>query len=190
MSYSSDADVLFVHDPVPGAGEREASETAFAVANEMRRLLALPGPDPALELDAGLRPEGRQGPLVRTLASYAAYYERWSKVWEVQALLRAVLVAGDAELGQRFTALVDPLRYPEEGLSAADIAEVRRIKARVDSERLPRGPTPPATSSSVAGDSVTWSGQCSCCSCATLTTLPGCAPLRRCRLCGRLKPRT
>jgi len=142
MSYSSDADVLFVHDPLPGAEERDASDAAFAVANELRRLLALPGPDPALDLDAGLRPEGRQGPLVRTLASYAAYYERWSKVWEAQALLRAVPVAGDAGLGQRFIDLVDPRRYPDEGLSVADVAEVRRIKARVDSERLPRGADP------------------------------------------------
>ncbi len=139
MSYASDADVLFVHDPLPGVDEQEASEVAFAVANELRRLLALPGPDPALDIDADLRPEGRQGPLVRTLASYGAYYARWSKVWEAQALLRASPVAGDLELGEAFTALVDPLRYPTAGLGAADVAEVRRIKARVDAERLPRG---------------------------------------------------
>ena len=139
MSYSSDADVLFVHDPLPGADEREATEAAFAVANEMRRLLTIPGVDPPLPIDADLRPEGRQGPLVRTLTSYAAYYERWSKVWEAQALLRAAPVAGDEDLGRRFVALVDPLRYPADGLSATDVGEVRRIKARVDSERLPRG---------------------------------------------------
>jgi glutamate-ammonia-ligase adenylyltransferase len=139
MSYSSDADVLFVHDPLPDADEREATEAAFAVANEMRRLLTLPGVDPALPIDADLRPEGRQGPLVRTLASYATYYDRWSKVWEAQALLRAQPVAGDEDLGRRFVELIDPLRYPANGLSTADVAEVRRIKARVDSERLPRG---------------------------------------------------
>jgi [glutamine synthetase] adenylyltransferase / [glutamine synthetase]-adenylyl-L-tyrosine phosphorylase len=139
MSYASDADVLFVHRPEPGADEKDAHDCAFAVANELRRLLALPGADPPLVLDADLRPEGRQGPLVRTLASYAAYYERWSKVWESQALLRACPVAGDAGLGEEFIALVDPLRYPAGGLTDADVAEVRRIKARVDAERLPRG---------------------------------------------------
>ena len=142
MSYSSDADLMFVHDPIEGANEREASEAAFAVANELGRLLALPGPDPALTVDAGLRPEGRQGPLVRTLASYAAYYARWSKVWEAQALLRAAPIAGDADLGRRFVVLVDPLRYPAAGMTAADVAEIRRIKARVDAERLPRGADP------------------------------------------------
>ena len=140
LSYGSDADVLFVHDPVPGADPQTASEYAVAVANELRRLLALPGPDPALEVDAGLRPEGKQGPLVRTLDSYAAYYAKWSRVWEAQALLRADAVVGDLDLRRRFTELVDPLRYPQGGLSADDVVEIRRIKARVDNERAPRGP--------------------------------------------------
>ncbi|MGN6598311.1 MAG: bifunctional [glutamine synthetase] adenylyltransferase/[glutamine synthetase]-adenylyl-L-tyrosine phosphorylase [Actinomycetes bacterium] len=139
MGYGSDADVLFVHDPLPGADEQDASEAALAVASELRRLLALPAPDPPLLVDADLRPEGRQGPLVRTLASYAAYYDRWALVWERQALLRAAPIAGDAGLGERFVALIDPLRYPSGGLSAADVREVRRIKARVEAERLPRG---------------------------------------------------
>ncbi|MEP6665486.1 MAG: bifunctional [glutamine synthetase] adenylyltransferase/[glutamine synthetase]-adenylyl-L-tyrosine phosphorylase, partial [Nocardioidaceae bacterium] len=142
MSYASDADVLFVHQPFPDADEKDASEAAFAVANELRRLLALLGADPAMPVDAALRPEGKQGPLVRTLASYEVYYQRWSKVWEAQALLRAAPIAGDAELGERFVALIDPLRYPKDGLTAEDVAEVRRIKARVDSERLPRGADP------------------------------------------------
>src|SRR4051794_2007124 len=95
FGYASDADVLFVHDPVEGVDERAASEAAQAVVGELRKLLLLPSGDPALEVDAGLRPEGRNGPLVRTLASYASYYERWSQVWESQALLRAEPVAGD-----------------------------------------------------------------------------------------------
>ncbi len=142
MSYSSDADVMFVHQPLPGADDQDASESAFAVANEMRRLLAIPGANPTMPIDADLRPEGRQGPLTRTLASYRAYYDRWSKVWEAQALLRATPVAGDMELGAEFIAMIDPLRYPSDGMTADDVTEVRRIKARVDSERLPRGTDP------------------------------------------------
>ncbi|WP_296605119.1 bifunctional [glutamine synthetase] adenylyltransferase/[glutamine synthetase]-adenylyl-L-tyrosine phosphorylase [Nocardioides sp.] len=142
LSYGSDADVLFVHHPEPGTDPQVASSYAQAVANELRRLLALPGPDPALEVDADLRPEGKQGPLVRTLDSYAAYYARWSKVWEAQALLRADAVVGDLEVRRRFEELIDPLRYPADGLSEDDVVEVRRIKARVDEERLPRGADP------------------------------------------------
>ena len=63
-------------------------------------------------------------------------------MWESQALLRADPVAGDAGLGERFLALVDPLRYPADGLDESSVREIRRIKARVESERLPRGADP------------------------------------------------
>ncbi|HWJ68418.1 MAG TPA: bifunctional [glutamine synthetase] adenylyltransferase/[glutamine synthetase]-adenylyl-L-tyrosine phosphorylase, partial [Nocardioides sp.] len=142
LSYGSDADVLFVHEPEPGADGHEAATFARVVAEELRRVLAVPGPDPALVVDADLRPEGRQGPLVRTLDAYAAYYAKWSHVWEAQALLRADPVVGDPGVREHFTALVDPLRYPAGGLTDDDILEVRRIKARVDKERLPRGADP------------------------------------------------
>ncbi|MGI8533006.1 MAG: bifunctional [glutamine synthetase] adenylyltransferase/[glutamine synthetase]-adenylyl-L-tyrosine phosphorylase [Geodermatophilaceae bacterium] len=139
LGYASDADVLFVHDPLPGADERAAGQAAHAVAEQLRTLLGAAAPDPPLPIDAGLRPEGRNGPLTRSLASYAEYYGRWSSVWEAQALLRAVPIAGDEALGSAFTELIDPLRYPADGLAATDALEIRRIKARVDEERLPRG---------------------------------------------------
>jgi [glutamine synthetase] adenylyltransferase / [glutamine synthetase]-adenylyl-L-tyrosine phosphorylase len=142
LSYGSDADVLFVHEAADGVDQHEASSFALAVANELRRLLALPGGDPPLEVDADLRPEGKQGPLSRSLESHAAYYAKWSMVWEAQALLRADAVVGDEGLRQRFVELVDPLRYPAGGLSEDDVLEIRRIKARVDQERLPRGSDP------------------------------------------------
>lgn len=142
LSYGSDADVLFVHEPEEGVDQHEAASYAKAVAEELRRTLALPGGDPPLVVDADLRPEGKQGPLVRSLDAYAAYYAKWSKVWEAQALLRADAVVGDLGVRERFTALIDPLRYPAAGLSDDDIIEVRRIKARVDNERLPRGADP------------------------------------------------
>ncbi|NIY64106.1 (glutamate--ammonia-ligase) adenylyltransferase [Streptomyces malaysiensis] len=142
LSYGSDADVLFVHEPREGADEQEAARAAFAVANEMRRLLQLPTADSPLLIDADLRPEGKSGPLVRTLASYAAYYRRWSMAWESQALLRAEPVAGDPGLGARFIELIDPLRYPSQGLDEDAVREIRRLKARMESERLPRGADP------------------------------------------------
>ena len=99
---------------------------------------------------------------MRTLDSYAAYYAKWSKVWEAQALLRADAVVGDLGLRQRFEELIDPLRYPTEGISDDDVVEVRRIKARVDHERMPRGPTRTSTSSWDLGASPTSSGPSSC----------------------------
>jgi glutamate-ammonia-ligase adenylyltransferase len=142
MSYPSDADVLFVYEPPAGMAEDEASRLAHGICEELRRLLALPTPDPPLGVDADLRPEGRQGPLVRSLAAYRQYYARWSKVWEAQALLRARCVAGDREVADRFLALADHVRYPAGGLTREQVIEIRRIKARVESERLPRGADP------------------------------------------------
>lgn len=142
IGFGSDADVMFVHDPLPDADDQAAGDAAMAVAVELRRMLAAPGDDPALEVDTDLRPEGRSGPLVRSLHSYRSYYARWSAVWEAQALLRAEVVVGDEQLCADFTALIDPLRWPDAGISDADVREIRRIKARIDSERLPRGANP------------------------------------------------
>ncbi len=139
LSYGSDADVMFVQEPVDDVDPQVAASFAQAVVSEVRRLLSLPASDPPLEVDPDLRPEGKNGPMVRTVESYAAYYAKWSHVWEFQALLRADPVVGDEGLRRRFTELIDPLRFPVDGISESDVMEVRRIKARVDDERLPRG---------------------------------------------------
>src|SRR5262249_18936620 len=137
VGYGSDADVMFVYDGPP-----EAARDAQDIAERLRALLSAPSTDPPLDVDANLRPEGRNGPLVRSLASYAEYYSRWSSAWEAQALLRARFAVGDVSLGARFAALVDPVRYPATGLRTDDRTEIRRLKARVDAERLPRGADP------------------------------------------------
>jgi glutamate-ammonia-ligase adenylyltransferase len=139
MSYASDADVMYVHRAPEGMDESTGLALALRIAQEMHRLLALPSPEPSLMLDADLRPEGRSGPLVRSLASYQAYYARWGEVWERQALLRAEPLAGSPDLLVAVRALVDPLRWPEGGITDDEVREIRRIKARVESERLPRG---------------------------------------------------
>jgi [glutamine synthetase] adenylyltransferase / [glutamine synthetase]-adenylyl-L-tyrosine phosphorylase len=145
LGYGSDADVMFVCDPVEGTegvDESVAVRWSVSIAEQVRALLGTPSADPPLEVDANLRPEGRNGPLVRTLASYEAYYAQWAQPWEIQALLRAHRVAGDLDLGERFLRMVDQTRYPPGGVSAEAVQEIRRVKARVDAERLPRGADP------------------------------------------------
>ena len=142
LSYSSDADVMIVCDPVDGAAEDEAVRWATQVAERVGKLLASPSSDPPLDLDADLRPEGRSGPLVRSLASYRAYYAKWAETWELQALLRAAFAAGDRDLGLDFLHMIDEFRYPEAGVPPKVVQEIRRMKARIDSERLPRGADP------------------------------------------------
>ncbi|HEY8471842.1 MAG TPA: bifunctional [glutamine synthetase] adenylyltransferase/[glutamine synthetase]-adenylyl-L-tyrosine phosphorylase [Natronosporangium sp.] len=141
LTYPSDADVLFVYD---GPTDDATGSAAHAIAERLRGLLSAPAPDPPLGIDADLRPEGRQGPLVRSMAAYVQYYSRWSRIWEAQALLRARFVCGDRELGDRFIMMANRIRYPARGLTREQLVEIRRIKARVEAERLPRGADPRA----------------------------------------------
>jgi glutamate-ammonia-ligase adenylyltransferase len=145
VGYGSDADVMFVYEAAgfDAAAEQTAAGVAQDVAARLRALLATPSAsDPPLGIDADLRPEGRNGPLVRSLASYLGYYARWSSAWEAQALLRAGYAAGDEDLAARFLDAIAPVRYPRDGISSAELVEIRRLKARMDAERLPRGADP------------------------------------------------
>ncbi|MFZ2624430.1 MAG: bifunctional [glutamine synthetase] adenylyltransferase/[glutamine synthetase]-adenylyl-L-tyrosine phosphorylase [Propionibacterium sp.] len=139
LSYASDVDAMFV---VPDETPPERIARAVAVVSRVRALLKSPGPEPPLEVDAGLRPEGRDGPMVRTLSSCLAYYRRWSQTWEHQALLRADVGAGDESLVRELLDGIAALRWPPEGISAAQEAEIRRLKARIEAERIERGSDP------------------------------------------------
>jgi glutamate-ammonia-ligase adenylyltransferase len=138
LSYASDLDVVFVHEGSTAA----AHDDAVHLAAELRRFVG--GTTPAQRIyaiDANLRPEGRDGPLSRSLEGYAAYFERWAQVWERQAMARARFVAGDRELGKRFVELLDRAVWGCP-FTADDEREVRLMKARVERERIPLGDDP------------------------------------------------
>ncbi|UKA77005.1 bifunctional [glutamine synthetase] adenylyltransferase/[glutamine synthetase]-adenylyl-L-tyrosine phosphorylase [Arthrobacter sp. FW306-07-I] len=146
IGYGSDADVMYVHRALPGFSDAEAQEQAARIVAKVSSLLTQPlkpaiMAERVLQMDADLRPEGKNGAMVRSLDSFAEYYRRWSLIWEAQALLRARPMAGDDTLAADFLSLIDPIRYPE-SVSEQDVREIRRIKARVESERLPRGADP------------------------------------------------
>ncbi|QZQ57101.1 bifunctional [glutamine synthetase] adenylyltransferase/[glutamine synthetase]-adenylyl-L-tyrosine phosphorylase [Curtobacterium sp. TC1] len=138
LGFGSDADVLYVYR-APDLATEVASRTAQTIVRELNRLTE--DTVHPLDLDIDLRPEGKNGPVARTLESYGAYYARWSLTWEAQALLRARGAVGDAQLLRDFEHLADRTRYPER-IDEHEVREVRRIKARVESERLPRGADP------------------------------------------------
>ena len=129
MAYASDLDLLLVYD----GADAEAGE---AVAESLLHLMH--GPSPAQRvaaLDLGLRPEGGQGRLARDLHGYAAYFDRWAQTWERQALVRARIVAGSDDLGERFMAVVGQFVWGEP-VTEADVAAIRRMKARIERERI------------------------------------------------------
>ncbi|MEJ8284148.1 bifunctional [glutamine synthetase] adenylyltransferase/[glutamine synthetase]-adenylyl-L-tyrosine phosphorylase [Curtobacterium citreum] len=138
LGFGSDADVLYVYR-APDLATEVASRAAQTIVRELNRLTE--DTVHPLDLDIDLRPEGKNGPVARTLESYGAYYARWSLTWEAQALLRARGAVGDAQLLRDFEHLADRTRYPER-IDEHEVREVRRIKARVESERLPRGADP------------------------------------------------
>ncbi len=130
LNYASDVDVILVaSDDTDQAGLKAATQLAT-------RMIGVCGeftPEGAIfPVDPNLRPEGRNGPLVRTLASHLAYYDRWAKTWEFQALLKARPVAGDMALARAYADAVTPLVWQA---SQRDnfVADVQAMRRRVES---------------------------------------------------------
>src|SRR5699024_11103759 len=110
LNYLSDVDVIFLAGPRGAATEEDALAVGTRLASAVMRICSQSTGEGALwQVDAALRPEGRNGPLVRSLDSHREYYQRWAKTWEFQALLKARVVAGDPELGEEWLELVRPL---------------------------------------------------------------------------------
>ena len=141
VNFSSDADAILIYRPADDADDGQANAFAKKVVEDLRNILQGPTTlEPKIELDLDLRPEGKNGPLVRSYASCEEYYESWASTWERQALLRARYAAGDAELARDFLInIADPLRYPTTELTEAELQNIRKLKARMEAERLPRG---------------------------------------------------
>ncbi len=139
MGYGSDADAMFV--VADAAGQPDRTRFALQTITQLRRLLSLPSADPGLSIDVDLRPEGRDGALARTPDAYRTYYRRWAASWEMQALLRAQPGAGDQRLGHDVLDVIDAVRWPHE-LSPTQLTQIRQLKARMESERIPRGTDP------------------------------------------------
>jgi glutamate-ammonia-ligase adenylyltransferase len=137
LAYGSDLDVLVVFDD-----EQVAAADAEAVAEELLRLVSGATPVERLyDLDLSLRPEGRNGALARSLKAFGSYYARWAQAWERQALTRGRFVAGDPEVGARFAELAGRFVW-DAPLSEDEARDIRRLKARVERERVPPGEDP------------------------------------------------
>ncbi len=138
LSYASDLDVLFVYD---GDGP-DAFHEAERVAEELLVEIGERTPEgQTFAIDATLRPEGKQGALTRSLAGYRSYWERYGLTWEFQSLIRARPVAGAVDLAEQFVTLAEPFVY-REPFPENDVLEVRRMKVRIEQERIPPGEDP------------------------------------------------
>lgn len=142
VNFCSDADIMVIYKPVGedcdfNAAHRFAQKTVDILRNILQGPLTL---EPKIMVDLDLRPEGKDGPLVRSLESCEKYYRQWASTWEHQALLRARFAAGSKELADALLdGVVNELRYAANPLSDSQLAEIRKLKARMEAERLPRG---------------------------------------------------
>ncbi|MGP8198864.1 MAG: bifunctional [glutamate--ammonia ligase]-adenylyl-L-tyrosine phosphorylase/[glutamate--ammonia-ligase] adenylyltransferase [Limisphaerales bacterium] len=151
LNYSSDVDVLFVYTeegnvfktpPRPGQqpGKAMSNHQFFArLAEKWIAEIVLMTPDGSLfRVDARLRPEGKAGPLVRSLESYENYYAEWGQTWERMMLIKARPVSGDKGLGDEFVEMVQSFRYPR-SLSQRTMREVAAVKKRIEKEVVKAG---------------------------------------------------
>jgi [glutamine synthetase] adenylyltransferase / [glutamine synthetase]-adenylyl-L-tyrosine phosphorylase len=138
LSYASDLDVIFVYE---GSGPSAAAE-ANRVATRLLRFVGGTTPTERIFLtDADLRPEGKQGPLARSVEAFLAYWRTHAQTWERQAMIRARAAAGDLVLADRLLDDLEPYVWGD-GLSADEVVAIRRMKARVEGERIPAGEDP------------------------------------------------
>lgn len=135
LSYASDIDVMFIYEG-DGADDFDSAEQAGAAL--VREIGEITPEGQIWSIDCNLRPGGKAGPLTRALDGFRSYYERWADTWELQTLLKARVVAGDEALGERFMALVQPFVF-RDGFPDESVREIRRMKARIESERIPPG---------------------------------------------------
>ncbi len=138
LSYASDLDVVFVYE---GDGAVAFNEAERIAAELIAEIGATTTEGQIWTVDATLRPEGKDGQLARSLDGYRDYWQHWALTWEMQALTKARFTAGDADLGARFLAAAEPFVYRTD-FSEEQVREVRRMKARIERERIPPGDDP------------------------------------------------
>ncbi|MEW6267710.1 MAG: bifunctional [glutamate--ammonia ligase]-adenylyl-L-tyrosine phosphorylase/[glutamate--ammonia-ligase] adenylyltransferase [Thermodesulfobacteriota bacterium] len=145
LNYSSDVDLVFVHEsdgPSSDGGPRGtlAAQNYFKrLAERTAKLLSEVTEDGfVFRVDLRLRPDGMNGPLTNSLAGTLQYYEALGQTWERAALFKARPVGGDRELGDELLAELEPFIY-RRTLDYTMIADLEAMKARVEAQERGKG---------------------------------------------------
>jgi glutamate-ammonia-ligase adenylyltransferase len=131
LNYSSDIDVVFFYGDEGNINPRFTYQEFFTrLAENIIRIFSATA-DPLFRIDVRLRPEGGNGPLVRSLASMENYYAGYGETWERMALIKARGVAGDSELLYEFNQRLQPFIFPR--IVSTDLLdEIAAVKARIE----------------------------------------------------------
>lgn len=140
LNYSSDIDPIFIcADQPPLQGAREPMQYLTRLAEMLVKALSEPmRRGIVFRVDLRLRPEGRFGPIVRTVSSALHYYENWAELWERQAMIKARVCAGDPRVGEQFLERIHAWVY-RPALSDADFAQIIEQRARTEAQTQARG---------------------------------------------------
>ena len=131
LNYISDVDVIFVHEVAEDFDDHKGIQLATRLATAVITMCGEHSAEGTIwEVDPNLRPEGKNGPLTRSLPSHIAYYERWASTWEFQALLKARFAAGDGDLAADYLAALQPMVW-EASRRDDFVKDVRAMRARV-----------------------------------------------------------
>ncbi len=137
MGYSSDLDIVFIHDSRGKAqytnGDKSIDNATFFMRLASRMIMLLTTRTAAgdlYEVDTRLRPSGKSGLLVSSLEAFRKYQEKEAWTWEHQALIRARPVAGGDPLATAFGTLRRDILARPRDLVALQ-AEVRRMRDKM-----------------------------------------------------------
>jgi [glutamine synthetase] adenylyltransferase / [glutamine synthetase]-adenylyl-L-tyrosine phosphorylase len=143
LNFSSDIDLMFLYtcDGETSISEGCEGRTTQRITNHefytrlarliLKALHDITADGNVYRVDLRLRPDGRGGPLVNSLAHLEVYYESWGKTWERQMLLKARTVAGSEKLGREFLRIMRPFIF-RKYLDAAALQEIKQIKEQID----------------------------------------------------------
>ncbi|WP_437735996.1 bifunctional [glutamate--ammonia ligase]-adenylyl-L-tyrosine phosphorylase/[glutamate--ammonia-ligase] adenylyltransferase [Sorangium sp. So ce1335] len=155
LNAGSDVDLIYLYDTDEGqvgpSGDRAVSVTLHdfwaRVARRLTSTLEEVTEDGFVwRVDLRLRPEGRSGPLVNSLAAAERYYESFGRLWERAALLRAREIAGDLDFGAEALGVLAPFVWrrrvdPQLAVDMIELVERARAELSHDASRdLKLGP--------------------------------------------------
>lgn len=140
LNYNSDVDLIFLYLPAeqPGCGAVHPKfgphEIFTKLAQRIISTLQVQTREGYVyKIDTRLRPSGRSGSLVSSLAAFERYHQSSSQVWERQALIKARVVAGDLSLTAPIQGLLEAIVYSD-SIAADDVAEIGRLRGRIENE--------------------------------------------------------
>ncbi len=155
LNYSSDIDLVLLHDPEAGLLAPDAAGAFFArLARGLVGLMEARDADGyVFRTDLRLRPDPAATAPCIALPAALAYYESMAQNWERAALLKARPVAGDLAAGTAFLAAIRPFVWRRH-LDFAAVADIHAMKRRIDAERGGGGGPATDPSARIAGHNV------------------------------------